>query len=106
MSRKVRVFMHQEFAGILSETDSTYRFEYDDRYMSNGSNLPLSLSLPFTDKAYESQSMLSFFDGLIPEGWLLDIAEKNWKIDPRDRMGLLTECCRDCIGAVSIEPEE
>ena len=45
-----------------------------------------------------------FFDGLIPEGWLLDIAQKNWKIDSRDRMALLPACCRDCIGAVSIEP--
>jgi len=49
--------------------------------------------------------LFSFFDGLIPEGWLLDIAEKNWKLDPRDRMGLLLACCRDCIGAVSIEEE-
>jgi serine/threonine-protein kinase HipA len=40
---------------------------------------------------------------LIPEGWLLEIAEKNWKLDPRDRMGLLLTCCKDCIGAVSVE---
>jgi serine/threonine-protein kinase HipA len=46
--------------------------------------------------------MFPFFDGLIPEGWLLDIAEKNWKIDSRDRMGLLLACCKDCIGAVSV----
>jgi serine/threonine-protein kinase HipA len=49
--------------------------------------------------------MLPFFDGLIPEGWLLEIAEKNWKLNPRDRMGLLLACCRDCIGAVSIEED-
>ncbi|MCB0749827.1 MAG: HipA N-terminal domain-containing protein, partial [Ignavibacteriae bacterium] len=42
------------------------------------------------------------FDGLIPEGWLLDIAHKNWKINPRDRMGLLLTTCRDCIGNISI----
>jgi serine/threonine-protein kinase HipA len=30
-----------------------------------------------------------FFDGLIPEGWLLDIAEQYWKVNPPDRMGLL-----------------
>ena len=50
--------------------------------------------------------MIPFFDGLIPEGWLLDIAQKNWKLDPRDRMGLLLTCCKDCIGAVSIVPEQ
>jgi serine/threonine-protein kinase HipA len=47
--------------------------------------------------------MFPFFDGLIPEGWLLDIAEKNWKIDSRDRMGLLLACCKDCIGDVSVQ---
>ena len=39
-----------------------------------------------------------FFDGLIPEGWLLDIAEQSWKISSRDRMTLLLACCKDCIG--------
>ncbi len=46
----------------------------------------------------------SFFEGLIPEGWLLDIASENWRINKNDRMGLLLACCRDCIGAVSVEP--
>lgn len=50
--------------------------------------------------------MFLFFDGLIPEGWLLDIVERNWKIDQRNRMSLLLACCKDCIGAVSIEQTE
>jgi len=41
-------------------------------------------------------------DRLIPEGWLLDIAKRNWKLNSRDRMGLLLACCKDCIGAVSV----
>ena len=57
-----------------------------------------------TEKAYHDKVLFPFFDGLIPEGWLLDIAEKNWKIDARDRMSLLLACCKDCIGAVGIEP--
>jgi serine/threonine-protein kinase HipA len=46
---------------------------------------------------------MPFFDGLISEGWLLDIAIENWKLNPRDRMGLLLTICRDCIGAVHVE---
>ena len=64
----------------------------------------VSLTLPLTEKAYHDKVLFPFFDGLIPEGWLLDIAEKNWKIDARDRMSLLLACCKDCIGAVGIEP--
>ncbi|MCF8256779.1 MAG: HipA N-terminal domain-containing protein, partial [Flavobacteriales bacterium] len=59
---------------------------------------------PVTDRPYTDRRLFPLFDGLIPEGWLLDIAAKNWKIRPTDRMGLLLACCRDCIGAVSIIP--
>ena len=60
--------------------------------------------MPLREESFQSNTLHPFFDGLIPEGWLLDIAQKNWKIDARDRMALLLACCRDCIGAVSIEP--
>jgi serine/threonine-protein kinase HipA len=49
--------------------------------------------------------MFPFFDGLIPEGWLLNIAVRTWKLDQRDRMGLLLTVCRDPIGAVRVFPE-
>ena len=53
---------------------------------------------------YWDKVLFPFFDGLIPEGWLLDIAERNWKIDARDRMALLLACCKNCIGAVGVQP--
>lgn len=77
---------------------------YDHDYTQRPNVRPVSLTLPLRPAPYHSErELFAFFDGLIPEGWLLDIAEKNWKLDPRDRMGLLLACCRDCIGAVSIE---
>ena len=95
------MYYHDMPAGILSETDDGYVFEYDAEYLSGNAG-PVSLTLPIRKEPYVSKVLFPFFDGLIPEGWLLDIAEKNWKIDARDRMGLLLVCCRDCIGAVSI----
>jgi serine/threonine-protein kinase HipA len=50
--------------------------------------------------------LFPFFDGLIPEGWLLNIALANWKIKPNDRFGLLVTLCKDCIGCVSIISKE
>ncbi len=90
-------------AGILSETENGYVFRYDTDYLQEDKVEPVSLTLPISKEPFTSNVMFPFFDGLIPEGWLLDIAAKNWKIDSRDRMGLLLTCCRDCIGAVSIE---
>ncbi len=91
-------------AGILTEDEDGYTFQYDTEFLQSDVAEAVSLTLPLTEKAYHDKVLFPFFDGLIPEGWLLDIAEKNWKIDARDRMSLLLACCKDCIGAVGIEP--
>lgn len=100
--RKAKILMHDRVAGLLAEDEDGYTFSYDPAYLQSDKAEPVSLTLPLTDKAYTSRVMFPFFDGLIPEGWLLDIAEKNWKLKESDRMGLLLACCEDCIGAVSV----
>jgi serine/threonine-protein kinase HipA len=102
VNRKAEIYMFNELAGILKESDSGYEFTYTDNYFNNKKNLPISLTLPLSEQKHTSHHIFPFFDGLIPEGWLLDLIENNWKIDPRDRMGLLLVCCRDCIGSVSV----
>ena len=103
--RQGNVFYKDIQAGIISETDDgEYRFQYDDEYVRNHPNDFISFTMPVTEKPYTDNRLFSFFDGLIPEGWLLDIASENWKINKNDRMGLLLACCRNCIGAVSVEP--
>ena len=96
--------MHGSLAGIYIQDDTGYHFTYDPAYLSKEEAQPISVTLPLQEAPYDSLTMIPFFDGLIPEGWLLDIAVSNWKLDPRDRMGLLLLCCKDTIGAVSIEP--
>jgi serine/threonine-protein kinase HipA len=60
--------------------------------------------MPVTNEPYIDNRLFPFFEGLIPEGWLLDIALTSWKINRNDRMGLLLACCQNCIGAVSVVP--
>jgi len=102
--KQARIFMYHNLAGILTENENGYTFTYDPIYLESENAEAISLTLPLTDKPYISNVLHPFFDGLIPEGWLLDIAEKNWKIDNRDRMSLLLACCKNCIGAVSVQP--
>ncbi len=96
--------MHDTTAGWLTHDENGYHFEYDKAYLQLASPGAISLTLPIQETAFNDKVLFPFFDGLIPEGWLLDIAEKNWKINPRDRMELLMACCKDCIGAVSVHP--
>ena len=104
--RKAKVLWNDTPAGILSESEEGFEFNYLPEYLEKSSRHAVSLTLPLQNKPFTSHVMFSFFDGLIPEGWLLDIAYQTWKLDPRDRMGLLLTCCRDCIGAVSLTPEK
>lgn len=96
--------MHHDLAGWLSQDENGYHFQYAPAYLQSNGAKPISLTLPMQEKPFTSNMLFPFFDGLIPEGWLLQIVEKNWKINPRDRMGLLLACCKDCIGAVSVNP--
>ncbi|TDH23973.1 phosphatidylinositol kinase [Segetibacter sp. 3557_3] len=100
--RKAEIKMHDKTAGWLTQDEYGYHFQYDEQYLQSEAAEPVSLTLPIKDRQFTSNILFPFFDGLIPEGWLLDIAEKNWKLNPRDRMGLLLACCKDCIGAVSV----
>ena len=94
--------MKDQRAGMLEETDAGYRFTYAEDYRKQSDALPVSLTLPLREQAYESPVLFPFFDGLIPEGWLLDIAMRNTDISMLDRFSLLLLCCKDCIGAVSV----
>ena len=99
--KQAKVYFQDTLAGILTEDENGYTFVYSEAYIAEN-GMPISLTMPLQSNPFKSDNMFPFFDGLIPEGWLLDIAQENWKINPRDRMSLLLACCKDCIGAISI----
>lgn len=101
-----KVLYGDNLAGYLEKYDNGYRFTYDSKYLSNESTRPISLSLPLSPYPYQSKILFSFFDGLIPEGWLLKFAREEWHIKGTDRFELLNALCRDTIGAVTVFPLE
>lgn len=100
--RRAEIKINEKTAGWLSLDENGYHFFYDPEYLLSEGAEPVSLTLPLQTAPFDSNVLFPFFDGLIPEGWLLDIAERNWKLNARDRMGLLMTCCKDCIGAISV----
>jgi serine/threonine-protein kinase HipA len=102
--RQAEIYRKDIFAGILTEEGGEYRFCYDDTYLARKDAQPISLTLPLQTEAYVSPVLFPFFDGLIPEGWLLDVALRNTDISILDRMSLLLLCCKECIGSVSVVP--
>ena len=103
--KKALIYFRDVLAGRLSETDEGYEFQYETIYLAMPQAEPISLTMPLRVEAYQSPVLFPFFDGLIPEGWLLEVAIRNTDISILDRMSLLLLCCKDCIGAVSVVPE-
>lgn len=101
--RTAYVYVRDTFAGILRETDSGYSFIYDDDYLILEKPLAVSLTMPLQKEEYTSKTLFAFFDGLIPEGWLLNVVSHNWKIDRKDRFGILLVACKDPVGNVRIK---
>jgi serine/threonine-protein kinase HipA len=96
---------NNELAGVLTEADNgDYEFVYNEIYIQKYPNQFISFQMPVSSNPYKSNRLFPFFDGLIPEGWLLNIAAESWKINKNDRMGLLLACCQNSIGAVSVHP--
>ena len=104
--RTAYIYVRDQFAGILEEYETGYRFQYDQAYLSDDTASSVSLTLPLSKQVYTSRVLFPFFDGLIPEGWLLEVVSRNWKIDHNDRFGLLLVACRDGIGNVSVLEEK
>ncbi|RFM29082.1 HipA N-terminal domain-containing protein [Deminuibacter soli] len=102
--RQAMIYYKDIAAGVLTETDDGfYEYQYLPAYIDAYPEQFICFTMPVVAKPYKANRLFPFFDGLIPEGWLLDIAAKNWKISPNDRMGLLLACCANCIGAVSVK---
>lgn len=103
--RQGKVYYKNQLAGVIIETnEGEYLFRYDKKYVEEHPDDFITFTMPVRKEPYIEKRLFPFFDGLIPEGWLLDIASENWKINRNDRMGLLLACCQNCIGAVSIKP--
>lgn len=104
--RQGKVYYKDFLAGTITETnEGDYVFQYDATYVESHPSKFITFTMPVRNEVYTDNKLFPFFEGLIPEGWLLDIASKNWKINRNDRMGLLLACCQNCIGAVSVVPK-
>ena len=99
--REAEVYYRDQLAGTLAELpEGGYRFVYEPAYLEHGP--AISLTLPLQPAPFESRELFSFFAGLVPEGWYLQIVAPTIKVDENDTFGLLMHTCRDCVGAVSM----
>lgn len=104
--RRAIVRLDGQPVGKLAEIDEQVTFQYDLEWLANRESVPVSMTLPLRAEPYTTRGLHPFFENLLPEGWLLELATRKLKISKDDAFGLLIATCADCIGAVEIVPAE
>ena len=98
--RKACVFVNNKAAGVLEETSvTTFKFTYDPDYKA----APVSLTMPITKQVYDFKKFPPYFEGLLPEGIMLEALLRKFKLDKNDYFGQLLKVGHDLVDAVTIE---
>lgn len=98
--RRAAVYHQNKLAGFLIEHEpNQYEFHYTDEYVGP----PISLTMPVAKRQFLFESFPPFFDGLLPEGMLLEALLKQAKIDRYDLFSQLVTVGNDLVGVVSVK---
>ncbi|MBK9261615.1 MAG: HipA N-terminal domain-containing protein [Polyangiaceae bacterium] len=107
--RRARVFLHNQFAGMLEEitVNGGTKFTYDKTYREKPGAKPLAPNLPLRAEPYDDPNTLHpFFANLLPEGSIFDQTARRLGLPKTDRFGMLLHVGEDVMGAVQVLPEE
>lgn len=106
--RSVVVYRNGVQAGILQEVSrQQYIFKYSDAYFLDARQPAISLTLPKSQQAYESEHLFPFFFNMLSEGANRSLQSKHWRIDETDHFGILMKTAQcDTVGPIHIKPLE
>lgn len=102
--KKANVFVNGVQAGEIQELErgKNYSFIYLEDYKGPS----VSLEMPLTKLVYEYDRFPPFFEGLLPEGMMLEGLLRHAKIDRNDLMSQLIAVGGDLVGNVTVEEAE
>ena len=98
--RRAEVYQQTTRAGALEELDGgRWRFTYADGY----SGEPVSLTMPVAQAVHEFDRFPPAFEGLLPEGMLLEAMLRRYKLDRTDLFGQLIVAGQDLVGSLTVQ---
>lgn len=99
--KKAKIFVNGTPAGELHELvkGKIYEFIYDKNY----SGPSVSLEMPIHQQIYRFDRFPPFFEGLLPEGSMLEGLLKYSKINSDDLMTQLITVGQDLVGNITVE---
>lgn len=102
--RQANVFVAGNFAGVFTEDSpgKSYRFDYQADYTGS----PVSLTMPTSQRTWAFDRFPPYFEGVLPEGTMLEGLLRGLKIDRDDLFSQLLATGEDLVGAVTVKPLE
>lgn len=103
--RILDVYFFQHKTGLLLlNSKQEWAFQYDKKWLKSPSAIPLSLSLPLQDEAFDHIKSHAFFSNLLPENKIREAIAKNLGFSAQNDFKLLSAIGGECAGAVSLFP--
>jgi serine/threonine-protein kinase HipA len=99
--KRARVFVDAVLAGHLIEWEKNQRYEFS--YLEDYSYQPISLTMPLTRRIYWFDRFPPFFDGFLPEGFMLDALLRKTKLDRNDQFEQLIRVGGELVGNITVE---
>ena len=97
--RRAHVYVMGVAAGLLEESEQgRCRFRYLESYGGD----PVSLTMPTAQREFDFDGFPPFFEGLLPEGEMLEGLLRQRKIDRSDLFSQLLAVGAETVGAVTI----
>ncbi len=99
---RLNVFVGDSLSGTLGRQGNTHQFKYLPDYVGP----PVFLGIPLKEKELSWSEFPPAFDGLLPEGVLLEQLLAKWRLDRADKWGQLIAVGRDLNGFLTVLPED
>lgn len=102
MADLLDVYLNQDFAGRLEESQGKLLFTYQQTWLESDQFIPLSVTMGPQRKPFPDEITRPFFENLLPEGEIRRAIAKLKQLSERNTFGLLGEIGGDCAGAISL----
>lgn len=92
-----------EVGEYIQKRSGAQEFNYADSWLERRGAIPISLSLPLTDRSHKGETVYNYFDNLLPDS--IDIRARiqaRFGVKTNQPFDLLSSIGRDCVGAVQL----
>lgn len=96
-----------EVGAYFQHRSGAQEFIYSDSWLKRSGAVPLSLSLPLTDKTHKGDIVYNYFDNLLPDSMVIrNRIQARFGAPTNQPFDLLSYIGRDCVGAIQLLSEK